>query len=179
MFNQIDIFGNSEVLTDNKTFLKVKELLKGNKESLRLAVKEILLEYIKEEKPTLNSPEAIKEYLSDYLKIEYSDKEREYFSLITLGNSLKVIGTHFNLFSGTVDQANVYPREIIKLTLSENASSIFILHNHPSGSCKPSPDDYSLTRRLKSLCKDLDIRMLDHFIIGGGKMFSMESEREI
>ncbi|MBL1432353.1 MAG: hypothetical protein COC09_08245 [Gammaproteobacteria bacterium] len=77
------------------------------------------------------------------------------------------------LFHGTIDQASVYPREIIKHALKHNASALIFAHNHPSGDAEPSQADISLTRHLKEALALVDIRVLDHVIIGAGQTTSI------
>ena len=81
------------------------------------------------------------------------------------------------LFAGTIDQAQVYPREIIKLALVENASAIILVHNHPSGNSKPSEDDIVLTRRLETMAKDFNLRIHDHVVVTGDTAFSIKANR--
>jgi DNA repair protein RadC len=76
------------------------------------------------------------------------------------------------MFRGTIDCASVYPREILKRALSHNAAAVILAHNHPSGDPKPSAADRSLTQKLKSALGLVDIRVLDHFVIGDGECVS-------
>jgi len=76
------------------------------------------------------------------------------------------------LFSGTLTQTSVYPREVVKKALHHNAASVIFAHNHPSGVAEPSRADEALTRVLKQALLLVDVRVLDHFIIGHGGMFS-------
>ena len=76
------------------------------------------------------------------------------------------------IFRGTIDGANVYPREVVKQALAHNASAVIFAHNHPSGIAEPSQADYSITKRLKSALELVDIRVLDHIIVGDGETVS-------
>ena len=76
------------------------------------------------------------------------------------------------MFSGTIDAASIYPREIVKAALLNNAKSIIITHNHPSGSPEPSTADRRITERIKSACELVDIKMLDHFVVAGNESVS-------
>ena len=76
------------------------------------------------------------------------------------------------LFRGTIDRAGVHPREVLRQTLSHNAAAVILAHNHPSGVLEPSQADELITRRLKEALALLDVRVLDHFIIGDGVCFS-------
>jgi DNA repair protein RadC len=79
------------------------------------------------------------------------------------------------LFRGTIDGTSVYPREVVKEALSINAAAVIVAHNHPSGVAEPSQADERITRRLKSALELVDIRLLDHLIIGNGETTSLAS----
>jgi DNA repair protein RadC len=79
------------------------------------------------------------------------------------------------LFRGTIDGTSVYPREVVKEALSVNAAAVILAHNHPSGVAEPSQADERITKRLKSALELVDIRLLDHLIIGDGETTSMAS----
>ncbi|MDV3242137.1 MAG: hypothetical protein LOY00_10275, partial [Methylocaldum sp.] len=76
------------------------------------------------------------------------------------------------LFRGTIDGASVYPREVVKKALSFNAAAVIFAHNHPSGIAEPSEADKHITQRLKQALSLIDIRVLDHFIVGDGEAYS-------
>jgi len=114
-----------------------------------------------EEKSTLTSPSATREYLQAHLKnVPY-----EVFCALFLDNQHQVIKFE-ELFKGTIDSASVYPREVIRKTLHYNAAAIIFSHNHPSGISEPSQADIDLTQRLKKALALIDVRVLDHIIIG-------------
>ena len=77
-----------------------------------------------------------------------------------------------SLFEGTLTQANVYPREVVKRALYHNAASVIFAHNHPSGIAEPSRADENLTQALKSALALVDVRVLDHFIVAGNSIIS-------
>jgi DNA repair protein RadC len=79
------------------------------------------------------------------------------------------------LFRGTIDGTAVYPREVVKEALAINAAAVILAHNHPSGVAEPSQADERITRRLKSALELVDIRLLDHLIIGDGRATSLAS----
>jgi DNA repair protein RadC len=79
------------------------------------------------------------------------------------------------MFRGTIDGTSVYPREVVKEALTINAAAVILAHNHPSGVAEPSQADERITRRLKSALELVDIRLLDHLIIGEGRATSMAS----
>jgi DNA repair protein RadC len=76
------------------------------------------------------------------------------------------------VFRGTIDGANIYPREVVRQTVLHNAASLIIAHNHPSGSTDPSDADRGVTRRLRQALDLVDVRLLDHLIVGDGRCFS-------
>ena len=77
------------------------------------------------------------------------------------------------LFSGTLNGATVHPREVVRSVLEHNASAVILAHNHPSGIAEPSQSDATLTRRLRDALKLIDVRLLDHIVIGDGEFVSM------
>jgi len=77
------------------------------------------------------------------------------------------------LFQGTIDGASVYPREVVKRALHHNAAAVIFAHNHPSGVAEPSDDDARITRRLRDALALLDIRVLDHLVVGAGEVISL------
>ena len=93
------------------------------------------------------------------------DYDHEVFACLMLDNRNRVIAWR-ELFRGTVDGASVYPREVVKQALADNAAAVIIAHNHPSGVCEPSQADIRITRDLKSALALVDIRLLDHVIVG-------------
>ncbi len=98
----------------------------------------------------------------------------ELFCCLFLDNRHRVL--RFNeLFRGTIDGTSVYPREVVKEALAVNAAAVILAHNHPSGVAEPSQADERITRRLKSALELVDIRLLDHLIIGDGGATSLAS----
>ena len=109
----------------------------------------------------LTSPEASK----DYVKLQLARYEHEVFACLWLDNRNRVI--NFNkLFRGTIDGASVYPREVVKAALKHNAAAVIFAHNHPSGVAEPSQADEAITRRLKEALSLIDVRVLDHLVVG-------------
>ena len=111
----------------------------------------------------LTSPNAVR----DYLTLKLSPYEHELFVVVLLDNSHRVIDI-VELFRGTIDSAAVHPREVVKLALANNAAAVILAHNHPSGVTEPSRADHAITERLKTALALVDIRVLDHFLVGGG-----------
>jgi len=80
---------------------------------------------------------------------------------------------YVELFRGTIDGASVYPREVVKLALAKNAAAVLLAHPHPSGVAEPSQADELITEKLKEALSLVDIRVLDHLVVGGGDVISM------
>lgn len=108
----------------------------------------------------------------DYLRLKLAAQEREHFLCMFLDTRHRVIKSEV-LFHGTVDQASVYPRVIIQRALELNASALIIAHNHPSGVAEPSQADLAITRRIRDAAGLMDIRLLDHFIVGSEEITSL------
>ena len=109
----------------------------------------------------LSSPTKVREFLN----YRFALLEHEVFGMITLDNRHRVID-YVELFRGTIDGAAVYPREVMKEVLHLNASAVIFSHNHPSGIAEPSDADIAITRKLSDALALIDVRVLDHFIIG-------------
>ena len=121
----------------------------------------------------LNSPDTTRDFLISRLR----SHQYEAFACIFLDNRHRSI-TYEELFTGTIDSAYVYPREVVKRCLYHNAAAVIFAHNHPSGIAEPSQADIQITHRLKEALALVDIRVLDHFIIGEGAVISF-AERGI
>jgi DNA repair protein RadC len=115
----------------------------------------------------LSSPSAVREFLQMKLRC----LPHEVFACLFLDNQHALIA-YEELFRGTIDGASVYPREVVKRSLSLNAAAVIFAHNHPSGVAEPSQADQRLTQRLKTALGTVDIRVLDHFVIGEGEALS-------
>lgn len=111
----------------------------------------------------LSSPKQTQAYLAARLR----DYEHEVFACLYLDNRHSIICFE-ELFRGTIDSASVHPREVVKQALKNNAAAIIFAHNHPSGIAEPSKSDELLTSRLKAALALVDIRVLDHVVIGNG-----------
>jgi DNA repair protein RadC len=109
----------------------------------------------------LKDPAAVRRLLQARLR----DREHETFAALFLDNQHRVIAFD-ELSQGTIDGASVYPREVIKAALKHGAAAVIFAHNHPSGVAEPSAADRTLTERLKSALAQVDIRVLDHFVVG-------------
>ncbi len=115
----------------------------------------------------MNSPELVR----NYLRLTLQNKEHEIFLGIFLDTRNRTIATE-ELFNGTLTQTSVYPREVIKRALHHNAAAIIFAHNHPSGVAEPSQADKTLTATLKQTLALIDVKVLDHFIVGNGTTLS-------
>ena len=102
---------------------------------------------------------------TNYLRARLRDYDYEVFACLMLDNRNRVIAFR-ELFRGTIDGASVYPREVVKQALADNAAAIILAHNHPSGISEPSQADIRITGRLKLALQLVDIRVLDHIIVG-------------
>jgi len=109
-----------------------------------------------------------------FLRARLRDLPHELFCCLFLDNRHRVL-RFSELFRGTIDGTSVYPREVVKEALSVNAAAVILAHNHPSGVAEPSQADERITRRLKSALELVDIRLLDHLVIGDGGSASLAS----
>ncbi len=110
----------------------------------------------------------------EYLKTALRDRRREIFSCLFLDTRHRVMACD-ELFQGSIDGACVYPRVVAEKALRYGAAAVIVAHNHPSGVTEPSLADQAITRRLKDALALLEIRLLDHFVIGDGEPVSMAS----
>lgn len=111
----------------------------------------------------------------DFLRFKLGNKEHEVFAIMLLDNQHQMID-FIELFRGTIDASAVYPREVVKLVLQENAAAVILAHNHPSGLNQPSIADKNITQRLQKSLSLIDVRILDHIIIGDGTYSFAENE---
>ena len=138
-----------------------------------MAVLELSRRYLAEQLnrgSPLESPATTRRYLKSVLR----DHPHEVFACLFLDTRHRVIA-YEELFHGTIDGATVYPRVVAEKALRHGAAALIAAHNHPSGVCEPSLADQAITRRLKEAFALLDIRLLDHFVVGDGRPVSMAS----
>jgi DNA repair protein RadC len=134
------------------------------------AVLEMSRRYLKDEltrKSTLSSPSETRQFLL----AQMSHLESEQFSCIWLDSQHQVIRFE-TLFHGTIDSAVVYPREVVKAALNCNAAAVILAHNHPSGIAEPSQADKQITKRLETALSTVEVRLLDHMVVGKGIVVS-------
>ena len=121
--------------------------------------------------PMMGGPAAVREYL--VLKnASHADQHIERFSVLFLDSQHRVLALE-TIFTGTLTQTSVYPREVVRAAIRLNAAAVVLTHNHPSGSSTPSQADSELTRTLKSTLDLIDVRVLDHIIVAGTQSASM------
>ncbi|MGT4068552.1 UNVERIFIED_CONTAM: DNA repair protein RadC [Aeromonas hydrophila] len=99
-------------------------------------------------------------------------REHEVFAILFLDNQHRILA-YEELFRGTLSSASVYPREVVKRALALNAAALMLVHNHPSGPPEPSRADIEITQRLQSTLALVDIRTLDHLVVGGEGIVSL------
>jgi DNA repair protein RadC len=119
---------------------------------------------------TIGSPADSREFLRANLR----DRPHEVFCCLFLDNRHRVLAFD-ELFRGTIDAAAVYPREIVKQALRRNAAAVILAHNHPSGVAEPSQSDQLITRRIRDALDLVDVRLLDHFVVGDQDCISLAS----
>jgi len=135
------------------------------------AVLEMSRRYLQEtisKQSSLTNPNDTKQYLQSKL----AHQEREVFACLYLNNKHHVIAFE-ELFFGTIDGASVHPREVVKSTLQHNAAAVIFAHNHPSGNPEPSQSDINITQQLTNALQLIDVRVLDHLIVGKGSVASL------
>ncbi|QLB13794.1 DNA repair protein RadC [Bisgaardia hudsonensis] len=164
-------FGSLRALiTANKQdFCRVKGL--GITQFIQLqACTEMTKRYLQQElslSENFTNPEQVR----IYLQAELESREREIFVVLFLDTKHRLIKKE-EMFLGTINSASVYPREIMKTALYCNAAAIILAHNHPSGVSEPSLSDRQITDRIQKIAEFMEIRVLDHFVIGKGNYFS-------
>lgn len=128
----------------------------------------ILGAYMRATEVFFDSPDAV----SSYLRLQLDGETVEHFGVLYLDSQNKGIAFERH-FTGTMTQTSVYPREIAVAALRHGASGVVLAHNHPSGNTRPSRADEALTQTLKHALALVDVRVLDHVIVGGGQALSM------
>jgi len=107
----------------------------------------------------------------EYLRARFRDCQSEIFSCLFLNNQHHVVKLE-ELFRGTIDGAAVYPREVVKRCLYHNAAAVILAHNHPSGIAEPSQADIAITNKLRTALQTIEVRVLDHLVIGNSMVVS-------
>jgi DNA repair protein RadC len=117
--------------------------------------------------PVFDAPQAVK----DYVAIQLGGLAHEVFAVLFLDGQHRLLRME-EMFRGTLTQTSVYPREVVKRALALNAGAVVLAHNHPSGVAEPSRADEYLTQSLKSALQLVDVRVLDHLVVGAGQVVS-------
>lgn len=156
MEQQLPLFARELAPADQLTVRKALTLLEGQ---------------LREPGAAFNSSHAVR----DWLRLQLAKLEREAFTALFLDNRHRLIA-HETLFTGTISHTQVHPREVVKAALKHNAAAILVAHCPPSGNAEPSEADRRVTERLKQALDLVDIRLLDHLVVGGMEIVSF-SER--
>lgn len=115
------------------------------------------------------------EHVRTYLSSQLRHSPREVFAVLFLDTQHRLI-RYQELFMGTIDAAAVYPREVVKAALQYNAAAVILAHNHPSGVAEPSQADISITAKIREALSLVDVRLLDHFVVGDGVPVSLSEK---
>ncbi len=153
-------------LTDLYLDETLPEDVKMRLKATRELVQRWMLEDMRQQ-PVLANPRSV----SEYLAVHYAGQQREVFGCLFLDNRHRLIRFD-EVFHGTIDGASVHPREVVKLALARNAAAVILAHNHPSGVAEPSQADELITVRLRDALALVDIRVLDHLVVGGNVVVS-------
>ena len=132
-----------------------------------LAIAKRALAQQMQQRDYMTSPEAVREYL----RLHLGQRDREYFVAVYLDAQNRVLKLE-ELFAGTLTQTSVFPRDVVRQGLLHNAAAVIFAHNHPSGLAEPSRADELLTQALKRALELVDIKVLDHFVVGGDSAMS-------
>ena len=169
--NLLKRFGSlSGIFNANQNELKVVDGIGTISAILIRLIKELSSAYLAEkmeQKDLLSSPQAV----VDYAQARLAGLPHEVFMVIYLNTKNEVLH-HESIQEGTIDRAFIYPRRIIEGALAHHASSLILIHNHPSGHPEPSEEDKRLTRTIGEATRAMDIRILDHIIVGMNSYFS-------
>jgi DNA repair protein RadC len=141
---------------------KAATKLKVAKELVRRSLVEAM-----RHRDVLSSPASVR----DYLRMTLAGRDYEVFMVLFLDAQNRVLSSE-EMFRGTLTQTSVYPREVVKRSLANNAGAVIFAHNHPSGVAEPSRADELLTQSLKQALALVDVRVLDHFVVAGGGVMS-------
>lgn len=115
----------------------------------------------------LRSSAAVRSYLTHNLR----DRNREAFLVIFLNGQNRILKLE-ELFTGSLTSSAIYPREVVQKVLNYDAAAVILVHNHPSGNLKPSSHDRKVTQKLQTALEAIDVRVLDHLIVGGNRFYS-------
>lgn len=159
---------------DAEALRKVRGLGGTAKRAELLAVMELARRAMAQrlaERPAFETPDAV----AQYLQLHLAHKPHEVFAVLFLDTRHHLLAME-ELFRGTLAQTSVYPREVVQRALHHGAAAVVLAHNHPSGDVQPSRADLALTESLKAALALLDVRVLDHVIVGPGRFLSMAQQ---
>ncbi len=163
--------GFTGLLNAGRERLKAVKGLGPAKQAELMAVMEMARRALRETlraQPVFDSPARVREYLA----LALGGREQEVFSVLFLDAQHRLIEL-CEMFSGTLTQTSVYPREVVRRALALNAGAVVLAHNHPSGVAEPSRADEHLTQTLKAALALVDVRVLDHVVVGRGQTVSL------
>ena len=169
--NALKKFGSLKAVleTDSKELKEIKGIGDNNVFGLKIA-QAVARRYLADrviDKDFIRSSDEVLDYLQHNLR----DKNREVFLVIYLNGRNQILKLE-ELFKGTLSTSAVYPREVVKRALDNNAAAIVLVHNHPSGNSTPSQDDLAITKKLKEATQSIDVSVHDHLIIAGNDVYS-------
>ena len=169
--NALKKFGSLKAVleTDSKELKEIKGIGDNNIFGLKIA-QAVARRYLADrviDKDFIRSSDEVLDYLQHNLR----DKNREVFLVIYLNGRNQILKLE-ELFKGTLSTSAVYPREVVKRALDNNAAAIVLVHNHPSGNSTPSQDDLAITKKLKEATQSIDVSVHDHLIIAGNDVYS-------
>ena len=150
--------------------LFARELAPADQQTVREALT-LLERQLREPGASFTSSHAVR----DWLRLQLASLEREEFTALFLDNQHRLIA-HETLFTGTINHTQVHPREVVKSGLKHNCAAVIVAHCHPSGLAEPSNADRQVTTRIQQALGLVDIRLLDHLVVGGMEIVSF-SER--
>ena len=165
---------NAVLNADTKEIENVKGISKHSALFLKF-LKDISVLYMEQgihNRDLLSSPEAV----CDYLKVALKGLANEEFKMLFLDSRNQLLAME-TLKAGTVNRSVVFPRKVVECALYHHAVGVIIVHNHPAGTLEPSVEDQKVTRAISDALKTVDIKLLDHIIIGGNEYYSFKENR--
>lgn len=150
------------------------EFTTQSRDAVLAEARAILKQRIKRQR-LVTTPDLVRDVVREFVALELVGREHEVFFVLYLNNQHRLIATE-EAFSGTIDGCTVYPREIVRRALAHNAAAVVLAHNHPSGDATPSDADKRITARLKEALSLVDVRVLDHMIVGAEHVLSFAEE---
>jgi DNA repair protein RadC len=154
------------------TNLMIRSATGRYRQAQKAEVLEVAAQYLAVELQTqtgqpMTSPSAVRQFLLQAL----AARDAEVFCILFFDNRHRLIQFE-EMFRGTIDGASVYPREVVRRTIELNAAAVVLVHNHPSGLAEPSQADEMITHRLRDALALIDVRVLDHLVVGRGQVVS-------